>query len=192
MRKTLRILCISNRGQGKAGTYGERSPEFEQRAAALSCCRCRGYRPCADKREVSVDAHRDAEHDSMNHGQRGVRCSPEFVGAVVGTARLRRGILAAWGRLGLALLGEMAVRGRGLSRQGLDRKRLQNQWQLRRGINASNGQRRRGLRSKFGEDDGDVDGAQLSARETEGGLGPGVSLSAGSSASEREREGTRV
>ena len=71
MRRTLGILRVSNRGQGEAGTYGERSPEFEQRATALSCCRCRGYRPCADKREVSVDAHREAEHDSMNHGQRG-------------------------------------------------------------------------------------------------------------------------
>src|SRR3954471_13965217 len=117
MRETLGILCISNRGQGEAGTYRERSPEFEQRAAALSCCRCRGYMPCASKWEVSVDAHRDAEQDSMNHGQREVWCSPEFVGEVVGTAGLRRGILAAWGRFGLALLGEMAVRGRGLSSQ---------------------------------------------------------------------------
>ena len=36
MRKTLGILGVSDRGQGAAGTYGERSPEFEQRAVALS------------------------------------------------------------------------------------------------------------------------------------------------------------
>src|SRR4051794_17438774 len=83
----------------------------------------------------------------------------------------------------------MGGEGRGLSRQGLDRKRLQNQWQLRCEINASNGQRRRGLRAIYGEDDGDMDGAQLSARKTEGGWGPSVSHSVGSSASEREREG---
>ena len=71
MRKTLGILGVSNRGQGAAGTYGERSPEFEQRVAALSRCRCRGCRPCASKREVSVDAHGAAEHASMNHGHGG-------------------------------------------------------------------------------------------------------------------------
>ena len=77
MRKTLGVLGVSNRGQGAAGTYGERSPEFEQRAEALSCCRFRGYRPCACKRKVSVDVHGDVEQASMNHRQRGVRCSPE-------------------------------------------------------------------------------------------------------------------
>src|SRR4051812_4214371 len=117
MHRTLGILRVSNRGQGEAGTYGERSPKFEQRAASLSCCRCRGYRPCKSKWKGSVDAHRDAEQANMNHMQRGMRCSPEFVGEVVGTAGLQRGILAAWGRFGLALLGEMDARGRGLSSQ---------------------------------------------------------------------------
>ena len=98
MRKMLGILGVSNRGQGAAGTYGERSPEFEQRVAALSRCRCRGYRPCASKREVSVDAHGAAEHASMNHGQRGARCSPEFVGEVVGTAAVSGELRAAWWR----------------------------------------------------------------------------------------------
>ena len=52
----------------------------------------------------------------------------------------------------------------------------------------SNGQRRRRLRARFGEEGVDVDGAQLSAREPERGWGPGVSNSLGASARERERE----
>ena len=85
----------------------------------------------------------------------------------------------------------MATRGRGLSRQRIDKKRSVIQCQLHRGINtatANSGVRAR----KFGEDDDDVDGARLSARETEGGWDPGVSRLLGASASERGREGTRV
>ena len=98
MRKTLGILGVSDRRQGAAGTYGERSPEFEQRAAAFSRCRCRGYRPCASKRKVLLDAHGAAEHAIMNHGQRGARCSPEFVGEVVGTAAASGELRATWWR----------------------------------------------------------------------------------------------
>ena len=108
------------------------------------------------------------------------------------TAAVQFELEAAWWREECVVWGEMAAAGWGLSSPKRNRKRLQNQWQLRRGINASNGQRRRGLRARFGEDDGDMDGAQLSARETERGWGPGVSDSVGASVSERERGGTRV
>ena len=98
MRRTLGILRVSNRGQGEAGTYGERSPEFVQRAAALGRSRCRSYRACENKQGVSVDAQGVAELDSMSHGQRGARCSPEFVGEVVGTAAASGELRAAWWR----------------------------------------------------------------------------------------------
>ena len=98
MRKTMGILGVSDRGQGAAGTYGERSPEFVQRAAALGRSRCRSYRPCENKQGVSVDAQGVAELDSMSQGQRGTRCSPEFVGAVVGTAAASSELRAAWWR----------------------------------------------------------------------------------------------
>src|SRR3954470_20558130 len=98
MRKTMGVLGVSARGKGAVGTYGERSPEFVQRAAALGRSRCRSYRPCENKRGVLVDAQGVAELDSMSQGQRGTQCSPEFVGAVVGTAAALSELRAAWGR----------------------------------------------------------------------------------------------
>jgi hypothetical protein len=85
----------------------------------------------------------------------------------------------------------MAARGRGLSRQRLDKKRSVIQCQLHRGINAataSGGVRAR----KFGEDDDDVDGARLSANRAEREWGPSVSDCVGASARAREREVARV
>ena len=82
----------------------------------------------------------------------------------------------------------MAARGRGLSRQGLDKKRLENKCQLRRGINTATASGDVFF-AKFGEDDGDVDRAHLSANIIEREWGPGVSDSVGASARERERGG---
>ena len=53
----------------------------------------------------------------------------------------------------------MSGEGRGLSRQGDRQKTPAVQWQLRRAINASNGSGDVFF-ARFGEDDGDVDGAQ--------------------------------
>ena len=74
----------------------------------------------------------------------------------------------------------MAARGRGLSRQGLDKKCLENQCQLRRGINTATASGDLFF-TKFGEDYGDVDRAHVSANRTERGWGPGVSESLGAS-----------
>ena len=49
---------------------------------------------------MSVGAQGLAELDSMSQGQRGTRSSPEFVGAVVGTAAASSELWAAWWREG--------------------------------------------------------------------------------------------
>ena len=86
MRKSMRILGVSVGKQWAVSTYGGRSPEFVQKTVAASRRRCWSYGSCEGKRSVSEDAQRLTEQDSMNERQRGTRGSPEFAGAVVGTA----------------------------------------------------------------------------------------------------------
>src|SRR3954465_5250548 len=100
MRVTVEILGVSVRGQGVAATYGGRSPEFVQRTVAASCQRCWSYGSCGGKWGVSVGAQRLTEQASMNERQRGARNSPEFAGAVVGTAAQSCESWAAWWREG--------------------------------------------------------------------------------------------
>ena len=78
MRKTLGILGVSNRGQGAAGTYGERSPELS--GGSVVCGNERGRRPGsqAGKQRVSEDARDHAGHTRLNQRLMGGQNSLKF------------------------------------------------------------------------------------------------------------------
>ena len=144
-------------------TYGGKSPEFVQRKVAAGRRRCWSYGSCEVKRKVSVGAQGLADLDSMNERQRGARNSPEFAGAVVGTAAASCELWAAWWREGEIVWGEMVARMWGFYSQRLDKKRLLHQCQLSSRNQCSNGQRRRSC-AESGEDEADVERARSSAK----------------------------
>src|SRR3954468_7508466 len=106
MRKTMRILGVSVRGQGAVATYGGRSPEFVQKTVAASRRRCRSYGSCEGKRRVSEGAQRLTEQDKVNARLRGTLCSPEFAGAVVGDGGVAESNALSLVALWVRVLGE--------------------------------------------------------------------------------------
>src|SRR4051812_37891930 len=99
----------------------------------------------------------------MNERQRGARNSPEFTGAVVGTAAASCELWPAWWREGRIVWGEMVARMGESYSQRLDKKRSLHQCQLSSRNQCSNGQRRRSC-AESGEDEADVDGARLAVK----------------------------
>src|SRR3954466_7259553 len=106
MRKMMLVTRVSTRGKGAVGNYHWRSSELKPKTVALSrwCCRRSGSR--AGELVVLGGAQGEVEPACVNQEQRGGRGWPELRLQFVGAARLRRGILAAWGRSVLGVWGK--------------------------------------------------------------------------------------